>query len=491
MYSGIRQEFIELEQEKSDLTSRCELYSGWTIPSLFLPENLGHQSELQNGFQSIGAQAVNHLANKLVFALFTPTRPFFRLDASAEYRMQLEEEGVDEAALTLAFSAAERRAMRRLLKRRVRTSAVQAMKLLIVTGNCLPYFPPDGAPMQVYSLRDYVVKRDLSGRPITIITKDCKKVQTLTEEIQEEVKRSDKNLKADSNVTLYTRVHRDHTGKWRMQQSVEDIALSSEGEWRDHMLPWVPLTWALPRGWAYGVGLVEEYSGDFHAINMLTESLVRGAAVAADLKFLVDPAGVTDVQALNESETGDYVPGRPNDIHAWTVDKGSDWQIVQAIISEYARRIGHAFLLNSAVTRDAERVTAEEIRFQAQELETALGGVYSRLADDLQLPLAYQSLRDEDLEVDGKRIEPMIITGMDSLQRNTDADNLLLYLNDLAMIAQVPEQLQEYLKPDQIMQIMAGNRGVEIRQVLKSSQEVQQARQQRMQEQMQLQRGVE
>ena len=34
-------------------------------------------------------------------------------------------------------------------------------------------------------------------------------------------------------------------------------------------------------------------------------------------------------------------------------------------------------LLNSSVQRNAERVTAEEVRYMAQELETALGGVYS------------------------------------------------------------------------------------------------------------------
>ena len=60
------------------------------------------------------------------------------------------------------------------------------------------------------------------------------------------------------------------------------------------------------------------------------------------------------------------------------------------------RRLGAAFLLNTAVTRDAERVTAQEIRMQAQELESSLGGVYSRLANELQLPLAKRLLQEID-----------------------------------------------------------------------------------------------
>lgn len=44
-------------------------------------------------------------------------------------------------------------------------------------------------------------------------------------------------------------------------------------------------------------------------------------------------------------------------------------------------------LLNSAVQRNGERVTAEEIRYVAGELEDTLGGVYSLLSQELQLSL--------------------------------------------------------------------------------------------------------
>lgn len=477
----ICQEFEALNLDKADLITRCERYAGWTIPSLFLPTTSPHSGEMQHDFQSVGSQAVNHLANKLVFALFSPTVPFFRLDADDKFRDEFLEEGGSLATLTQALSKIERVSMKRLLKKKIRANMVMAMKQLIVTGNCLLFFPKDDAPMQVYMLRDYAIRRDLSGEPTIMIMKDRKKLSTLDPVIQQAVRSKDTTIKNDADVNLYTKVTKTLAGTWEMTQAVDDIPLDSTGTWRPNMLPWIPLTWTLPRGWYYGTGLVEDFAGDFHAMSMLSESLVQGAAIASDLKFLVDPSGMTDVATLNRAQSGDYVPGRPNDIHALQVDKQNDWGMVSSIIQQYERRIGQAFLLNSAVTRDAERVTAQEMRIQAQELETGLGGVYSRLADELQIPLAYQSLRDADLDIDGNEIEPVIITGMDSLARNTDADNLMLYLNDLAMIASLPESVQRRLKPQEVMQLMAGNRGVDILGIVKSEKEVEADMQQEMQ----------
>ena len=39
-----------------------------------------------------------------------------------------------------------------------------------------------------------------------------------------------------------------------------------------------------------------------------------------------------------------------------------------------------------SVQRDAERVTAAEVNLMAQELENSLGGIYSILTQEFQLP---------------------------------------------------------------------------------------------------------
>ena len=62
-------------------------------------------------------------------------------------------------------------------------------------------------------------------------------------------------------------------------------------------------------------------------------------------------------------------------------------QVSLQAITRIEERLAFDFLLNSAIQRKAERVTAEEIRYMAQELETAQGGVYSILSQEMQLLL--------------------------------------------------------------------------------------------------------
>lgn len=480
---NVEHEFKQLEQEgnKHLLMTRCEEYAGWTLPYLFMPTTAAGSTEQQYDYQSLGARCVNHLANKLVFALFNPTRPFFKLDAQPEYKEELEAAGINSSLLTMLFSKAERQAMSMMMKRRIRTNIILAMKHIIVTGNGLLYVPPDGSAVQVYNLRDYVVRRDLSGEPVLIITKDHKKKATLPENIQKQLPKKE----MQENVVLYTRVVREGK-RWKMTQAVDDVNLDSSGEWDKLSLPWIPITWELPRGYQYGVGLVEQFSGAFNVISILSEALTTGGAISADIKRLVDPTGVTDVYELNNARSGEYVSGRAGDITTPELGKSNDLTWVANLLDRYERTIGQAFLLNSAVTRDAERVTAEEIRRQAQELETSLGGVHSALADDLQTPLAYLALRGIDFNVDGKKIEPLVITGMDALQRENDADNLMMFFGDLAQLASVPEPFMRYMKPEPTLQYMAANRGVDYETFLKKEQEVQaevQAEQQAMMQQ--------
>jgi hypothetical protein len=468
---AMEQEFQQLSVDKKNLLTRCEQYAGWTLPSLFTPTTSANSVEQQLDFQSLGAQGTNHLSNKLVFALFNPSRPFFKLETSEEFEEKLVNSGVGKAELQLVYSKVEKKSLTSLLKRRFRANIVMIMKLLVITGNGLFYIPPDGSNVQVYNLRDYCTKRDLSGKVSLIITKDHKRKGTLPENIQEQLP----TFKDEDNVVLYTRI--ELKGKrYHMTQAVNNVMLESTGEWDEKSSPWIPLVWNLPRGWQYGTGLVEEYAGTFHAVSLLTDALVRAGVIAADIKFLVDPAGVTDFQALNRALSGEYVPGRPKDIEPIQLGKAQDLQTASSLLEKLERRIGQAFLLNSAVTRDAERVTSVEIRLQAQELETSLGGVYSTLADDFQTPLAYLALKDVDFAVDGEKIEPLIITGMDSLQRDNDADNMMLFLQDLSLLQNVPPQVLETLKTEPLAQLLAANRGVDYSTIIKTAAEVQKGR---------------
>ena len=72
------------------------------------------------------------------------------------------------------------------------------------------------------------------------------------------------------------------------------------------------------------------------------------------------------------------------------LNKSMDMSTVLTTAQQIESRLSYAFLLNSAVQSGAagrDRVTAEEIRYVAGELEDTLGGVYSLLSQELQYPL--------------------------------------------------------------------------------------------------------
>jgi hypothetical protein len=88
-----------------------------------------------------------------------------------------------------------------------------------------------------------------------------------------------------------------------------------------------------------------------------------------------------------------------------------------------------AFMLNSALQRDGERVTAEEIRFMANELDTSLGGIYSTMSQELQLPfvnvLVHRMTMQRRLpQLPTKMIRPVVTTGVEAIGRGHDLDKL-------------------------------------------------------------------
>lgn len=111
----------QLTQKVSSIVNKCEEYARWTLPGVFPPTNT-ENVELQLHKDSLGAQCVNHLSNKVVSTLFPAQRLFFRLHISEQMREQAKaalsaaqaQAGADpqmadaEAQLNSALMAAER-----------------------------------------------------------------------------------------------------------------------------------------------------------------------------------------------------------------------------------------------------------------------------------------------------------------------------------------------------------------------------------------------
>ena len=112
----LAQLFDKYVGERSYLEHRWQDYAGWTLPYLFPHEEYESTTEMQLDFQSLGAQCVNHLANKIAMTLFAPSRPFFRVELTQEQHQWFIDQGFTEGDIEIFTSRAEQQSMRNMDK---------------------------------------------------------------------------------------------------------------------------------------------------------------------------------------------------------------------------------------------------------------------------------------------------------------------------------------------------------------------------------------
>jgi hypothetical protein len=469
------QAWDELHGDKDTFLTRCERYASLTIPKLCLPDGFDVESTDQtHDYQSIGAQAVNALTNKFMLALFAPSRPFFRVEPGEKTRAKMAVNGMDEKVVAAALGQMERSAVKELDRRGQRPKLYAVIKNLIVLGNVLLVLEKD--TMRVMGIRYFCVKRCADGSLHSLVIKECVKFN----ELDEKARKALPNLyQDDTEVSHYRWIKRqDNGGKepdYVMTQWVDMHQLPQEefgGKWPESKLPYRVLTWDLTDEADYGTGLVEEYSGDLEALSTLSEAIVNGAVLGAEFRWTVDPTSMMSVEDVRDSVNGDVLAGKKDDLQMVTGGNPSSIETAAKVSERYERRVSLGFLMQGATTRDAERVTAEEIRMQANELETSFGGTYSVLANNIQKPIAEWLLKTIKVP-EGMDLELSIITGLDALSRNGDLEALRLCLMDLAQITALPEDLQGRIKYQTIVDFIGNGRGIDFASFLKTEDEYQ------------------
>jgi len=474
-YKGEREHYLQRGREAS-------LY---TIPSLLPDQDHRASTELITPFQSIGAEGVNNLSSKLLLSLLPPNAPFFRLVVDNSELEALLADKRSEAEEGLA--KIERMVMQEIEVRGLRVPISEALKQLIVAGNVLIYLPPEGQ-IRVFRLDRYVVKRDSMGNPLEIITKESLSPLSLPERAREIIA-DPESESPTKDLDLYTCIK--WSGKnWKIHQELEgEIVPGSEGSFTKDKNPFIALRFTHMDGEDYGRGYVEEYLGDLKSLESLTQSIVEGSAAAAKVLFLVRPNGTTRVKTLAESPNGAIVTGDDNDVSSLQLGKSQDFNIAQQTIQMLQTRLSRVFLMNSSIRRDAERVTAEEIRVARQELEIALGGVYAILSQEFQLPLVeilmHRMGKEKKIpKLPGDALKPLIVTGVEALGRGEDLNKLGQFLQSLAPLG---EQAMAELNISDYINRLAGSLGIDTEGLIKSEEQKQVEQQAAMQQQQAMQ----
>lgn len=435
-----RQPFLDRAREAAELT----------IPSLMPPEGYNGTQKLREPYSGFGARLVVNLSSRIMAALYPTGQKFFRLTVPAWVLLQSGQEKPDhntERGLTLTEDMIQSEVERRQWRQPTNT----AIQHLIVCGNALEQMLPDNT-IRVFRLDQYVVVRDPSGALIEFVVEEFLSPHALPDNLQKMV---GKELGTAAPLPLYTWGRLLPNGKWRIHQEFMNLIVpGSEGDYKVN--PFNALRWCSVVGDDYGRGKAEEHLPDLRAVNGLSKSLLDGAAMASRNITMIRPnaaGGLNLRRRLVKAANGEFVVGNPEDVAMLNFQNVNGLQVAQAELELIKRELGAAFLLNSAIARDAERVTAYELRQLAEEIEGTLGGVFSMLAQEMQLARLHRlmvQMKAQKALPDFKDgiVEPTILTGLEALGREQEFQRAATAFQFLSTI---PPEQWDYVKMEKLL----------------------------------------
>jgi hypothetical protein len=484
-----------LKGDREQYLTRAREASRLTLPYLIPEEGSTAGRKFYTPYNSVASRGINMLAGKILLVVLPPNISFHRLVLEPKEQIELEnlddpeaEDNTAQEAIDDGFSKVERLIDNKINLWRPRPKLHVAMKHLIVGGNGLLYFGK--RQTKFFSLNKYVVQRNADDEVIEIVVKeeispdviDSPKLRKAVEDaLKQEAAKT--NTPVRKTVNVFTHIMRGPS-RWTSYQEVMGIRVpKSVGTYPLDACPWLALRWEIVDGENYGRGLVEQYIGDVATLEGLWMSLTDAAMAASKTLYGVIPGSTIKKKDL-EKKSGSVIDGNLlTDVTVLAQDKKmSDFNFAAASADKVESRLSFVFLLNSAVQRDAERVTAEEIRFMANEIETALGGVYTTFSEELQLPLVRLALNELIAEgaLDGSiknGVQPVIVTGIDALGRNQEQMRMDTALNRVVNTLG-PEIAASHLHPDEYIRRTFNNMGVDGKGLVKTKAQLQQQQQQ-------------
>ena len=486
-----RTRYDYLASDRSQFLEEARQASELTLPYLIRghEEHMSGMKQLKTPYQSVGAKGCVTLASKLMLALLPVQTSFFKLQLDES---QLGEELPPEmkSELDLSFAKVERIILESIAASDDRVAVHQALLHLVVAGNALVYMSKHG--LKVYPLNRYVVDRDGNGQVIEIVTKERISKDLIESQIPKDVLETNQVSGEDEysdDVDVFTHIKRDNN-RFVWHQEVNDKVLNeSHGKAPLNINPWIPLRFNTVDGEGYGRGRVGQFIGDLKSLEGLSQALVEGSAAAAKVVFTVSPSSTTKPSTLAQAGSGAIIQGRPDDIGVIQVGKTADFRTAYEMAGTLERRLSEAFLVLNI--RQSERTTAEEVRMTQFELESQLGGLFSLLTVDFLVPYLNRKLSEAQKKGEIPKIpkgivKPTIVAGINALGRGQDRESLGQFLTILAQTLG-PEAIAQFINTDEVIKRLAAAQGIDVLNLVRSMQEVQQEQAAMQQQQMAMQ----
>ena len=465
--------YAKYEPFRKPYEDMAKRISEMTLPYVFADTSFSGSSKYKDKIaQSYCGRLVSTLKAKMGMSLLPPSTSSFRFEPNKDALMEITQGNPDMIAETYAIiSSATNRVSKEIENQQVRDTLFELIQQKIMVGSVIMEKIKDDGIM-LHTLRNFTVRLDNRGEAVAYCIKEIRVFPPEGVEIDEN----------KDEYELYTLCEYDkENDKWIVRQSLDDVEFGSPITYTQKKFPFQYVGWNWTTGDKYHRPYAEDYINDMEQFNQLSELILKGSIISAKTLLMVDPrAGRTNPDDVANSENGDVINGRADDVTVLQVGKQYDFQIAMDRMADIQRNLASAFLMNESVTRDAERVTAQEIRFMAQELETSsLSGVYSKLSKKVSKRIVEWVM--DELGMSFKEMSINVVTGLDALGRSQEAQKLDGFTGRVANLGFI-----SYLNEFELMQRYASFDGVDTTGLLKTPSQIQQERQAQMQQQAEM-----
>ena len=499
--------YRNLEGDRNYYLERARAAARLTLPYL-VPLNDEYTPNQTESFplpwNGIGARGVHNITSRLSLALLPPTETFFRFTideiemAKNEQHLQAagasaEQLGKTKSEFDLALARLERAVLRSIEASNDRVAVHEMLLHLVVGGNALMYLGEKG--LRCYHLNRYVLRRDPMGNPLEAIVCEELSQENLPEKVklllEEEdgptagIEEEDDRPEYERTVKLYTHVEWEGE-KVTWYQEVKDKEIpGTKGTASISESPWLALRMYRIDGHDYSPGYVEAACmADLQTAEALSQAIAEGSLVSAQVKHLVKPSGVANPKKLAEAANGAFLPGNPDDVTTITVGKAQDLSVAMQGLARIEARLAQAFML--ADMRDAERVTAEEVRLQALQTEQSLGNIYAILTTEFQQPYVARKLallvrKGRLPKLPKELVKPVVSVGLAAVGRGNDLEKTARFMQILQQ-SLGPEGIATYVMPSELIRRLAASMGMDIIGLVKTDEQL--AAEQQQQQQM-------
>lgn len=414
---------------------------------------------------NLGSIGVVTLAAKISLQLLPPNQPFFRMSLKPEAISEINEGKRDqdqqtadlatqvEGEIQASLVDLESRLVKEIGRDNIRANSHEVFQQLLVAGSVVFHVPESG-PTSVFDLRQFVVQRDPTGRVLQLVIRE--EVATVALNARQKAALGGPDPEIDfstydpeiqtapladpgtDTVELYTGMELVAPDTYVVWQEILGREIEgTRGEFSEDEVPYMALRWRPTVGEHYAQAYVADMEGDLRTSEGLSKALREGALLSSRFIGGVRPDAPAGLEKrISKAPNGAFHRFNPDHVFFAQANKFADLRVTNESLERVEQRLRAAFLMNT--TRDAERVTAEEIRQNFAELNTALGGAFAQLANDFQAPLLKRLMKR--LENRGglagiqdavKETEPIIITGVDAIGRNAELNNLLAFTQAL------------------------------------------------------------